>query len=104
MTSGGEQLRVEPAALTATCQALSGAADHLRSQLKTLDGNVTSMLRQWRGDSGGSYSSAWTLWQQGADEVERSLAVMARLLGEAGTGFTAQDRAGRAELSGLCHG
>lgn len=95
---------MEPAVLTASCQALSAAADQLRGQLKSLDGDVSSMLSRWRGASGGSYSSAWSQWQQGADDVERGLAAMARLLGGAGAAFAQQDQAGKAELDGLPNG
>jgi WXG100 family type VII secretion target len=87
MAEGGEGLKVDPAVLAATCEALSSAADHLLGQLKSLDGTVTSMLASWQGSSGGAYSDVWTKWHQGADEVEKGLATMAHLLGQAGKGF-----------------
>jgi WXG100 family type VII secretion target len=96
-------LRADPAVLSATCQSLSGAAEHLLGRLKSLDGNVTSMLSGWQGTSGGSYGDAWKLWHRGADEVEQALAIMAELLGQAGKAFASREQVSAEELRGV-HG
>jgi WXG100 family type VII secretion target len=101
--SGGE-LKVEPAVLVVSCEALSAASEHLLAQLKSLDGTVTSMLATWKGTSGGAYSDVWTKWQQGADEVEKGLAAMAHLLGEAGKGYDEQEQASGESLGGVYRG
>jgi WXG100 family type VII secretion target len=102
-SSDGE-LRVEPAVLAASCEALSSAAEHLLAQLKSLDGSVTSMLASWQGSSGGAYADAWKLWHQGADEVEQGLSTMAQLLGATGKAFEKQDGATAEELRGVYRG
>jgi WXG100 family type VII secretion target len=104
VANGNGELRVEPAVLAASCEALSAAAEHLLDQLQSLDGTVTSMLASWRGTSGGAYSDQWTLWHRGADEVERGLAQMAQLLGQAGKGYEQQEQASAANLGGLHRG
>ncbi|WP_431233246.1 WXG100 family type VII secretion target [Mycolicibacterium psychrotolerans] len=98
------ELRADPAVLSATCQSLSGAAQHLLERLKSLDGNVTSMLANWQGSSGGSYGDAWKMWHTGADEVEKALAIMADLLGHAGKTFASQEQANAAEVRGVYGG
>lgn len=97
------ELRVDPAVLAATCSSLSAAAEHLLKQLQTLDSQVEGMLASWRGQSGGTYKEAYVMWSTGADEVEKGLAIMADLLGHAGTEFGAQDDAARDQFDGL-HG
>jgi WXG100 family type VII secretion target len=87
------ELRVEPAVLSAICESLSGAADHLLSRLKSLDGSVTDMVTRWQGLSGGAYGDAWQQWHRGADEVERALSIMAKLLGEAARAFDSNEEA-----------
>jgi WXG100 family type VII secretion target len=99
-----DELKVEPAVLAASCEALSAAAEQLLAQLKSLDGTVTSMLATWQGTSGGAYSDVWTLWHRGADEVEQGLAMMARLLGHAGKGFEEQERTTGENLRGVYGG
>jgi len=98
------ELRVEPAVLSATCQSLSGAADHLLSRLKSLDGSVTDMAARWHGLSGGAYGDAWQQWHDGADEVERALSIMAKLLGEAARGFESKEEAAAQALRGVGDG
>lgn len=101
-TENGE-LSVQPPILADACAALSAAADHLLNRLKSLDGNVSDMLSHWQGASGGAYCEAWQLWQRGADDAEKGLALMAALLGRAGGAFAAQDRAAAAMTGGV-HG
>ena len=48
-------------------ELLSRGADDLRAGLKDTDDEVSAMLAEWRGDSGGAYENAWRLWHQGAD-------------------------------------
>jgi len=100
--SGGE-LRADPAVLATTCASLSAAADHMLTQLQTLDSQVEAMLANWRGQSGGTYREAYVMWSKGADEVEKGLAIMADLLGHAGNRYAEHDAAARAQLDGL-HG
>ncbi len=97
-------LRVEPAVLRATCHSLAGAADHLQSRLRSLDGTVTGMVAQWTGLSGGAYGDAWAQWHRGAGEVERALSVMAKLLDATATGFESQDRDGASNLRSVYGG
>lgn len=97
-------MRADPAVLSATCQSLSGAAEHLLGRLKVLDGNVTSMLAGWQGTSGGSYGDAWKMWHSGADEVEKALAIMAELLGQAGKTFASQEQANAEQVRGVYGG
>ena len=97
-------MRVEPAVLSGTCEALSGAAEHLLSRLSALDGAVTSMLAGWQGTSGGAYGDAWRMWHEGADEVEKALAIMADLLGEAAKGFESNEQSSSAQLRGVYGG
>jgi WXG100 family type VII secretion target len=101
--SGGE-LQAEPAVLAASCEALSSATDHLLQQLKSLDGTVTSMLATWKGTSGGAYSDVWDRWHQGADEVEKGLAMMAHLLGEAGKAYEEQEQTSSDSVRGIYGG
>lgn len=98
------ELRVEPAVLSATCQALSGAAEHLLGRLSTLDAGVTSMLSGWQGTAGGAYGQAWRMWHEGADEVEKALAIMAELLGEAAKGFESNEQTSSEQLRGVYGG
>ena len=100
--SNGE-LRVDPAVLSATCQSLSGAADHLLARLRSLDGTVTGMVSRWQGLSGGAYGDAWQQWHGGADEVERALSIMAKLLGETAKAFQSNEEAAAQALRGV-HG
>ena len=104
MADSGGELKADPALLAASCEALSSAADHLLAQLKSLDGTVTSMLATWQGTSGGAYSDIWNTWHRGADEVEQGLAMMARLLGEAGKGYEEQEQAAAEDLRGVYRG
>jgi WXG100 family type VII secretion target len=104
MADSGGELKADPAVLAATCEALSAASDHLLAQLKSLDGTVTSMLATWQGSSGGAYSDVWTKWHQGADEVEKGLATMAHLLGQAGKGFEEHEQATGENLRGVYGG
>jgi ESAT-6 family protein len=103
VSNPGGELKVDPGVLAGTCSALSAAAEHLLSQLETLDGSVESMLSEWQGASGGSYSNAWGLWLRGADDVEKGLAIMADLLGQAGKAYQEQDTAAGTSL-GDVHG
>jgi WXG100 family type VII secretion target len=96
-------LRVDPAVLATTCSSLSAAAEHLLSELRTLDSQVETLLANWRGQSGGTYKEAYVMWSKGADEVEKGLAIMADLLGHAGRRYAEQDAAAREQLDGL-HG
>jgi len=95
------KLNVDPAVLAGACEALSGAADQLLQQLKSLDGTVTGMVANWQGLSGGAYGQAWQQWLRGADEVETALATMSRLLGEAGQAYEAGDQQSATGLGGL---
>lgn len=56
------------------------------------------MVANWQGTSGGSYGDAWKMWHTGADEVEKALAIMADLLGQAGKTFASQEQANAAEV------
>jgi WXG100 family type VII secretion target len=98
------ELRVEPAVLSATCQSLSGAAEHLLSRLRSLDGSVTDMATRWQGLSGGAYADAWQQWHGGAAEVERALSIMAKLLGEAAHGFESNETAAAQALRAVGDG
>lgn len=80
---------------------MSGAAEHLLNELKSLDGTVSGMLAGWQGGSGGAYGQAWGQWLSGAQEVETALSTMARLLGEAGKAYAHGDQGSASDLGGL---
>lgn len=103
MSNSGGELKVDTAVMAGTCAALSAAAEHLLRELRALDAAVESMLAAWQGASGGSYSNAWGLWLRGADDVEKGLAIMADLLGQAGKAYQEHDAAARSTL-GDVHG
>lgn len=84
--------------LRATCQSLSGAAEHLQARLRSLDSTLTGMTGQWQGSSGGAYGDAWTQWHRGADDVEKALAIMAKLLDATARGFESNDARGAQTL------
>jgi WXG100 family type VII secretion target len=97
-------IEADPAVLSSTCEALAGAAEHLLSELTSLDDTVTGMLARWQGGAGDSYKKVWTMWHQGADEVEKALATTARLLGHAADVYEAQEQAGVDKLRGVHRG
>ncbi|QUR69467.1 WXG100 family type VII secretion target [Mycobacterium spongiae] len=90
------ELRVDPQVMQGFAHSLSGAAEHLRTQLDELNAQVTDMLGGWQGASGGAYSSAWELWHLGASEVQRGLSMLATLTAEASAGYQ-ENEAGAAE-------
>jgi WXG100 family type VII secretion target len=100
----GGKLNIDPAVLSATCESLSAAADHLLSELKSLDGAVTEMVGRWTGSSGGAYGEAWQQWHRGAAELEGGLAVMAQLLGRAADAYADHERGAAADLRGISGG
>ncbi|MCV7029362.1 WXG100 family type VII secretion target [Mycobacterium sherrisii] len=85
--AAGNELRVDARMMNGFAQALLGAAENLRSQLATLDGQVAEMLGGWQGGSGHAYSAAWQLWHRGASEVEAGLSILAAAVAHAGQGF-----------------
>jgi len=96
-----DRLNVSPELLSGACESLSGAARHLLDEVKSLDGDVPGMLAGWQGSAGGAYGQAWTQWLQGAREVECALTTMARLLGEAATGYAHGEQQSAEGLGGL---
>ncbi|OBG61613.1 MULTISPECIES: WXG100 family type VII secretion target [unclassified Mycobacterium] len=84
-------LRVDPAVMQSHAVSTAGAAEHLSSRLAQLDDQVGQMLGGWQGASGTAYSSAWELWHRGAREVQLGLSMLARLVGEAGEGYQANE-------------
>ena len=44
------------------------------------------------------------MWHEGADEVEKALAIMADLLGEAAKGFESNEQSSSAQLRGVYGG
>jgi WXG100 family type VII secretion target len=95
--SDGE-LKVEPAVLASTCEAVSSAAEHLLAGLKDLDTEVGQVLGSWTGTAGGSYAEAWRQWHAGAQKVQAALATIADGLAQAGHGFDANERAAALNL------
>ncbi|MBI3213529.1 MAG: WXG100 family type VII secretion target [Mycobacterium sp.] len=98
------KLNIDPAVLAGACEALSGAAEQLLRELKSLDGTVTGMLANWQGSAGGAYGDVWRQWHTGADEVEVALAAMAKLLGEAGKAYAAGEQRSAGDLGSLANG
>lgn len=88
-----ETLRVDPVVMQGSSAALGGAAEGLRNQLTELDAQVGEMLGGWRGGAGGAYGSAWELWHRGAGEVQLGLAMLAKLVGQAGVTYEVQEAA-----------
>jgi WXG100 family type VII secretion target len=76
--------RVDPHVTRGFAEAVSAAAEDLRSQLAALDEQVGDMLGGWQGASGNAYATAWEQWHRGAAEVEAGLSILARLVAEAG--------------------
>lgn len=95
------RLNVDTQVLSSACESLSAAAEHLLSELKSLDGTVTEMNTRWTGSSGGAYRDVWQQWHRGAAEVEQGLAVMSQLLGRAAQAYTEHERSAAAELGGV---
>lgn len=86
-----DTLRADPPAMRGIAASLGGAAEHLRAHLADLDGQMGQMLGGWRGAAGGAYGSAWELWRRGAGEVRAGLAILARSLDEAASGYQANE-------------
>ncbi|OBF51271.1 secretion protein [Mycobacterium sp. 852002-53434_SCH5985345] len=98
-----ESVRVDPAVMQGFAVSLSGAAEHLSAQLSQLDDQVGQMLGGWQGASGTAYASAWELWHRGAREVQLGLSMLARLVGQAGEGYRANE-AGSAQAERAVRG
>jgi WXG100 family type VII secretion target len=84
--------------------ALSGAAKDLHTRLVELDGEVRDMLAGWQGGAGGAYGEAWDLWHKGAGEVQLGLALLAKMVENAGSQFHAQDAAAEQTVDGFYRG
>lgn len=104
LVSSDGRLNVDPAVMAGACESLSGAAEHLLAELKSLDGTVSGMLSAWQGNSGGAYGQAWGQWLAGAHEVEQALSTMARLLADAGRAYEHGDQRSAEGLGGLGNG
>jgi WXG100 family type VII secretion target len=98
------ELKVEPAVLASTCEAVSSAAEHLLAGLKSLDGEVGQVLSSWTGTAGGSYGEAWRQWHAGAQKVQSALTTIADGLAQAGRGFEANERAAAESLRSVYGG
>ncbi len=101
MVSSGDRLNVDNSVLSSACGSLSAAADHLLTELRSLDGAVTGMNARWTGSSGGAFRDVWQQWHRGASEVEQGLAVMSQLLGRAAEAYAEHEQAEASELGGV---
>jgi WXG100 family type VII secretion target len=99
-----ETLRVQPEAMHAASQALSGAARDLRAKLLELDDQVSELLAGWRGESGDAYGQAWDLWHRGTGEIQLGLSMLAKAVGVAGADFQAQDCTAGQTVEGIYRG
>jgi WXG100 family type VII secretion target len=99
-----DALRVQPEVMLTASQALAGAAKDLRTRLVELDGEVRDMLAGWQGGAGGAYGKAWELWHKGAGEVQLGLAILAKVVENAGAQFDAQDSASGQTVDGVYRG
>ena len=97
-------LRVDPAVMAGIAQSLAGAAEHLQTRLKELDGQVGEMLGGWQGASGTAYGSAWERWHEGAAEVESALSILAKLIGQAGVCYGHNETVSADELGAVGRG
>lgn len=97
-------VRVDPLVMQEFAATLGGAAEHLTAQLAELDDQVGQMLGGWRGASGTAYGSAWELWHRGAREVRAGLAILARLVGQAGGLYDQNEAAAAQEMRGVYRG
>lgn len=97
-------LRADPQAMQGVSQALSGAATDLESRLNALDGEVREMLSGWHGGAGSAYSTAWEQWHQGAAEVQRGLAMLAKAVSVIGVAYQNQESASTQRLRGVTDG
>jgi WXG100 family type VII secretion target len=94
-------VRADPPKLTRVAGLLSRGADDLRSGLNDVDAEVSRMLDEWRGSSGGVYGSAWRQWHEGAARIQAGLSLMATLLRQAGDGYQHQESASTEALRGV---
>lgn len=101
MASSPGRLNVDTSILSCAYEVLSAAADHLLSDLTSLNGTVIEMNSRWTGASGGAYRDVWQQWHEGASEVERALAVMSQLLGRAADAHAEHEQAEASELRGI---
>ena len=99
-----EMLRVQPEAMHAASQALSGAAKDLHARLLELDGQVRELLAGWHGGSGDAYGQAWNLWHRGTGEVQLGLSILAKVVRVTGVEFDTHDRASAQMVDGVYHG
>ncbi len=97
-------LRADPQAMQGISQALSGAATDLESRLNALDGEVREMLAGWHGGAGSAYGKAWDLWHQGAGEVQRGLAILAKAVSAVGVAYQNQESASVHKLRSITDG
>jgi WXG100 family type VII secretion target len=97
-------LRVQPEAMHAAAQALSGAAKDLQIRLGELDGQVRVLLAGWQGGSGGAYGRAWDQWHRGASEVQLGLSMLARAVGVTGVEFDTHEQASAQTMDGVYRG
>lgn len=86
-----ETLRIDPVVMQSHAVSIGGAAEHLSAELSRLVDQVAQLLGGWQGASGTAYASAWELWQRGAREVQLGLALLAKLVGQAGGGYQSNE-------------
>lgn len=98
-----ETVRVDPVVMRSHAVSIGGAAEHLSAELTQLDDQLGQLLGGWKGASGSAYASAWELWHRGAREVQAGLSMLARLVGQAGEGFQANE-AGSAQAERAVRG
>jgi WXG100 family type VII secretion target len=97
-------LRADPQAMQGISQALSGAATDLEGRLRELDGEVREMLAGWHGGAGSAYGMAWDQWHQGAGEVQRGLAMLAKAVSVIGVAYQNQEASSVQNLRSVTDG
>ena len=98
-------LRVDPVAMRRAARSVNDGAEDLQNRLADLDGDVASLLGDWRGASGGAYAAVWEQWRRGAGEVQAGLSILARCLAEAERGYQQSEaQSAQALREVLAHG
>ncbi|CPR11755.1 putative ESAT-6 like protein ESXF [Mycobacterium bohemicum DSM 44277] len=102
--AGEDALRADQREMQDFAASLGGAAEHLAARLAELDDRVGLLLAGWRGNSGSAYASAWELWHHGARQVQQGLALLARLVAEAGAAYAANEAGSARAMRAVRHG
>jgi WXG100 family type VII secretion target len=92
-------LRVTEAKLTSVAEDLRAVVEETRTDLSSLDGQLSGLLGSgWTGQAGSAFDGVWKRWHDGADQLVRGLDTMAGLLDQASHGYRQTDAEGAAAV------